>query len=223
MAIAYVNGASGAFPGDSQTTITTPATSLTAGNRLVVLVRWSTGGGSISSVTDTAGNTYSLVRTQAGLSSSLAMYEVNNCLGHGSNVVTVTFNVSVAFRSMCAAQYSGSSGYSLSVHASSHVNTGALAPAVGVPAADALVVLGVQVDDAAGDWTAGSGMTERVADAVNVCMLSDAILTTSTSLEPTAANTSAQPKISVIGVFTPVATGGGGGLRFPKGMSGGLV
>ena len=62
MAIAYVNSAT-PLTNQSGTNIALGATSLTSGNLIVVHVRYNFGV-TISSITDTAGNTYAQIDTQ---------------------------------------------------------------------------------------------------------------------------------------------------------------
>ncbi len=107
--IAFVN-ATGANDATSALTIATPALSVTAGNTIIVSVSsYTATKRTVSSITDTAGNTYTRCGNQeAGdASHDQEVWVAANILGNASNVVTVTFSGSAAWRYVIAAQYSG--------------------------------------------------------------------------------------------------------------------
>jgi len=113
MAIAFVNASANVATG-SGTTLATPATSLTAGNFIVVgIARHSTNHG-LNSLTDTAGNVY--INSGANFNtaqSSLTIWYCANCLGNGANVVTADYGVGVTNRSLVTMQFSGLADYPL--------------------------------------------------------------------------------------------------------------
>lgn len=204
MAIARVNS-SQVFGAGGSATVASPATSLTAGNRIVIGVRWTTGGFSISGVADTAGNTYTLIKTFAGaLTTTLAMYECNNCLGHASNVVTVTFSGSATNRSLLTAQYSGSANYARQATAWMDLTASAADVTVNstLTLTDALVVVAWQVNATGTTLTAGTNLTKVVEDSSAVQMLQEAIVTSSTTITPSGTSTdSAADKLIISTVF----------------------
>lgn len=105
MAIAFVN-AGYANPGSTASALT-QTQNVTTGNALVVFVGWNTSGVTVTSVTDTAGNTYTPLTQQA--SSTLAFgqaFYALNVTGNASNRVTVNFSGSTFCRVYCL-QYSG--------------------------------------------------------------------------------------------------------------------
>jgi len=207
MAIARVNESSGTFAGGSSSTVVTPAASLTAGNRCIVSFRWTTSGITITSVVDTAGNTYTLIRLHASeTTTSLAVYECNNCLGDASNVITATFSAGATNHSAVAVQYSGLSDYDIVAAASGNVNAGAIARQR-FELSDGLVLNFVQVNAASGTWAAGSGMTLVVEDSANVQMLAEAIVTTATSVVPSPTSSSNAAKDQVAVLFTTLGVG----------------
>lgn len=113
MPIARVTDVSAEDSGFTQTnTRTTGAFNLTAGNGVAVGVRWETDNGTtISSVADTAGNTYTRV---ASTLSSIGQFNIewwicqSAAAGHATNDVTVTFSSSNPyFKAAAAIQYSG--------------------------------------------------------------------------------------------------------------------
>lgn len=107
MAIALVNRAQGGNSG-SATSITSPATAHTAGNLLVALISCSQGS-SVSSITDTAGNTWIQAGEEwVGASTNRKrIYYAWNCLGHAANVITVNFVAAVTYRVVVVQQFSG--------------------------------------------------------------------------------------------------------------------
>lgn len=107
--IAFVN-ATGANNASSAGTIATPAFSVTAGNTIIVSVSsYTATKQTVSSITDTAGNTYTRCgnREAGDASHDQEVWVAANILGNASNVVTVTFSGSAAWRYVIAAQYSG--------------------------------------------------------------------------------------------------------------------
>ena len=70
----------------------------TAGNLNILAIGWNDQGASITSVTDSAGNTYQVaVPTFRGGGLSQAIYYAANILSSGSNTVTVTFDQPAQF------------------------------------------------------------------------------------------------------------------------------
>jgi hypothetical protein len=110
--IAFVN-ATGAYSGAaSAPTIVTPAFSVTAGNTIIVCVSSYTPNNirTVSSITDTAGNTYTICGNRESYDPTTHDQEIwvaANIVGNASNVVTVTFSGGAKWRYVIAAQYSG--------------------------------------------------------------------------------------------------------------------
>lgn len=108
MAVAYVNGAS-AVQGSVGTTDTlvTSAQNHVAGNALVVyILRHS--GATISSINDTAGNTFTdSTFTSSVFDVRLDAYYVSNILGNASNQITVVLTGSISSWWVVVDQYSG--------------------------------------------------------------------------------------------------------------------
>lgn len=93
----------------SAPTATIPYTlAQTAGDLNVVVVGWNDTTATVQSVTDTAGNTYTLAfpATQ-GTSITQAIYYAKNIKAGASNTVTVTFNQAAAFLDVRVMEYSG--------------------------------------------------------------------------------------------------------------------
>lgn len=106
MTISFVN-AGYANPGTT-TTAQTAVQNVTTGNFLVVFVGWNTSGVSVTSVVDTAGNTYTPLTQRASSTFAFGQlfYSVN-VSGNASNKVTVTFSGTVTNCRVYSAQYSG--------------------------------------------------------------------------------------------------------------------
>jgi hypothetical protein len=96
-------------------TVSTTAGSVTTGESLVAVVSYDPST-TISSIFDTAGNTYSLAANNTGGLGKLALYYGENVTGHASNVLTVNFSNSafavahlIKLTGASAAPYDGAS------------------------------------------------------------------------------------------------------------------
>lgn len=108
-AIAFVNVGVGTAD-ISATTIAAAATSHTAGNLLVVGIAWSGSAITVSSIANTAGDTF--VQVSGALNTSNAnertdLWYVSSAIGNASDTVTVTFSAGATLRRVIVAQYSG--------------------------------------------------------------------------------------------------------------------
>src|SRR5580692_1006671 len=107
MAISFVNAAAN-FNGSSAASIAAPATSLTAGNLIVVAVRFgSTNIANVSGISDTAGNAYRFVVSTISNSAGVGLWYSANVSGNASNVVTASFSPNLAATSIVTMQFSG--------------------------------------------------------------------------------------------------------------------
>lgn len=113
MPIAYVNGTSNSDVDTPATTLALPALSVTTGNCIVLVIvgRDATAGDrAVSSISDTAGNSYSRLGAQYDNATYTARAEIwaaFNITGNASNVITVTYGGTCNERYVCAAQLSG--------------------------------------------------------------------------------------------------------------------
>ena len=99
---ARVNQANGNnYTGSTALTQATSAFAATAGNHIAVISR----GGAVTSVVDTAGNTY--VKAGGDADGVQELWYAENILGNASNVVTVNFAAATAYRDVTAIQHSG--------------------------------------------------------------------------------------------------------------------
>lgn len=211
MAFAFVNS-SATFAAGSSTTVASAATSLTTGNLIVAQVRHP---GTVSSVADTAGNTYVLADNTptASFGTKFEVWYCLNATGNASNVVTVTFSASIANRGLITAQYSQTTGAYLlaSTNKLSTGGSGVSIPVTSVTVTDGLALCLCNVEATGTTWTAGSGMTTVTQDGSNVQYLADRIVSTLTTV-PIAVTSSSTANKQVIGlVFSGPAGGSGGG------------
>jgi hypothetical protein len=93
------------------TTSALPGFVATAGNAIIVVVSSYTAGGGIpvSSISDTAGNTYTACGTPVGIDANhmMEVWCAKNITGNASNVVTITHDGSAVYRKTAVLHYSG--------------------------------------------------------------------------------------------------------------------
>ena len=108
--IAFVQ-VNAATPQTNQSAVTVAYTSAqVAGDTNILAIGWNNTTSNITSVTDSAGNTYQLaVPTASGSGISQAIYYAKNikAAAAGTNTVTVTFSASTPFVDIRALEYSG--------------------------------------------------------------------------------------------------------------------
>ncbi len=108
MVIAFVNGAQN-FLTATGISIAAPATNHTSANLIVVI--GSCGGGdatNITSITDTAGNTYTRINGAFdSFAGNVEIWYAKNIIGNASNIVTTNFNTTYIDRGIRVHQYSG--------------------------------------------------------------------------------------------------------------------
>ncbi|HEY4210838.1 MAG TPA: LysM peptidoglycan-binding domain-containing protein [Steroidobacteraceae bacterium] len=108
---AYVQGNSNDPQSPTNTVSVTFTSAQTAGHLNVIAIGWNNATSTISSVTDTAGNTYTLAigpTTASGNGRQSIYYAKNiNAAAANSNTVTVTFSGSVPYPDLRATEYSG--------------------------------------------------------------------------------------------------------------------
>ena len=107
--IEFVNSGGNQNNGGSST-IAASAFAATAGNSIVVLTsNYTSGGMAVTSITDTAGNSYSRAGSAGGGDANHTMeaWLAHDITGNAANVVTVNFAGSAAYRAVIALQYIG--------------------------------------------------------------------------------------------------------------------
>jgi hypothetical protein len=168
-AIALVNTDKGGTAANSSSEVT-GGVSATAGNLLVVMIAIANNALTVSSITDTAGNTYTqcsgaLIQSQSSVG-TLDIWYAKNILGNATNVVTVNYSALSQFGgSIKVHQYSGADTTSPfetattgSATAATAVTSSSFSPAasgnVNVAHADTSLVTPT--------WTAGTNYTLQV-------------------------------------------------------------
>jgi hypothetical protein len=152
-------------PPDSQTSVQVAYNSAqTAGNLNVVFIAWNNNSGSVSSVTDTLGNTYTkgIGPTVSSVSPtrSQAVYYCSNIKGSSGNTVKVTMSAAEPWIDVRILEYTGPWVYDTSVGAIGSNSATASSGTVTSTANNDLLVSGTYSD--AGTAGAGAGFTQRI-------------------------------------------------------------
>jgi hypothetical protein len=167
---AFVNGAA-QFSGADAATIVSTAASQTAGNTLIVSTR-STSGATVTSMTDTAGNTFMRIAREPYTTggSMIEMWAAYDTLGHATNQVTVTYSASNSNRAVNHVQFSGLAEVSAleAVADIEGVVTSLTTPTMWTTVADGVIVSFAQIDDTGRTWTPDTGYTSGAQDASTV-------------------------------------------------------
>ncbi|HUL99358.1 MAG TPA: putative collagen-binding domain-containing protein, partial [Mycobacterium sp.] len=177
-------------PQTAQSTVTVSyAQPQTTGNLNVVVVGWYSTNATITSVTDSAGNTYAVA---APLKHSSQMYQAiyyakNIGASAAGNVVTVKFSAAVQFADIRLAEYSGLDTVNPFDTTSSGTGSPATATSGNVTTSKPVELL-VGAGDTSGLFTAaGSGYTKRVITNPDGDILEDRVVTATGSYAATAA------------------------------------
>ena len=155
---AVVNTARGSnASGSSVSSISTGSVSHTTGNLVVVACRNYILG--TTTVTDTAGNTYTaLTRYSDGANDAFQWFYAKNITGHASNVVTCNFSTASSYVAVIAFQVSGASTTSPlqsetgALHSASTTWT---SPTFSTTGAYSIVFFGASIYNVGVTWTAG--------------------------------------------------------------------
>lgn len=168
MALAFVSRANTPTHATG-TSVASPAQSHTTGNLLVVCIQAQSGGTALSSVTDTAGNTYtkttsSPVNNGGGVNYDY-IYYAKNVTGNASNIITATWAVSYNYLAIAVYEFSGADTTapfvtdSTGSGASTNMTTGTLSLG-GV----SCVIVAIMENDSANVTAAGTGYTKAITD-----------------------------------------------------------
>ena len=171
----------------------------TQGDLNVVVVGWNDTTSTVQSVSDSAGNTYSLaVGPTSGTGLRQSIYYSANIVG-GSNTVTVTFNQAAAYPDIRVLEYrgittldvvAGASGSSASANSGSATTTSANE-----------LIFGANTV-ATGNSAAGSGFTSRIITSPDLDLAEDKTVTTAGSNSATATLTAAGPWVMQMATFS---------------------
>ena len=183
----------------------------TAGNTNILAIGWNNATSNITSVTDSAGNTYQLaVPTARGSGVSQAIYYANNikAAAAGTNTVTATFNTATPYVDVRALEYSGLdpvNPFDVGTSASG-TGTSANSGTVTTTAANALI-FGAGITTG-GFSTAGTNFTTRIITIPDADIAQDRIVTATGAYSATAPVSGAW--VMQVATFKAAAAGGGG-------------
>ena len=189
-AVLYVQGNS-ADPSTAVSSRTIPYTlAQAAGNLNVVAVSWGGTSASVSSVTDTKGNTYALAVGPTALTGfgSASIYYAKNIVAAaaGTNSVTVIYSASVGGVDIRIAEYSGLSTTSPVDVTAASTGTGALTSSGSVTTTNANDLLVGSNATSTGTSGSGSGFTQRIITPFNGNILEDEVVSAVGSYAATA-------------------------------------
>lgn len=178
--VARINTGTGGFTGGSATTIATAATSLTTGNFIVACVRRGTASISVSSVTDTAGNTYhhaiGPIESGAG---AVEIWYSENVTGNASNVVTANFSGATISRSIITAQFYGMATSSSLDQTASGTSTGASPVTSGsltTTRGNEVLIVAAEVSVTGSTWTEQANVGRVLQDSSAVMVVGSTYL-----------------------------------------------
>jgi len=154
-----------ATPQSPAASVAATYTTQTAGNMNVVVIGWNNATGTVTSVTDTAGNTYQIAAPLTrSATQSQAIYYAKNIAG-GANTVTVVLSATSSFPDLRAMEYSGldqTSPLDTSASATGGVTTASSGPLTTTFASSLIVGAGTTPGSFS---AAGAGFTQRIITA----------------------------------------------------------
>lgn len=159
-------------------TLLAPAFNLTAGNSVVIQARIYPPTTTVTSFTDTALNTYTLVNTFSTASNGYGVYYLcSNCLGNATNVVKLTGSTTFSFTGFGVWQIAGGQVV-FDVGASAFSGTGSTLTSASFNTAYAdSVVLPSGWSNTAANYTPGTGYTQD-GIATNLAIWEHKVFTT---------------------------------------------
>ncbi len=174
----------------------------TLGDLNVVVVGWNDTAATVQSVTDSAGNNYSLaIGPTSGTALRQSIYYAAN-IASGSNTVTVTFSQAAAYPDVRILEYQGVTTLDVTAGASGG-SASASSGAATTTSANELIFGANTVFT--GNATAGSGFTARIITSPNGDIAEDEVLTTAGSNSATATLTSSGPWVMQMVTFSAVS------------------
>lgn len=185
----YVQG-NNAVPQSPQSTVSVPYLSAqTAGNLNVVVVGWNDTAASITSVTDSAGNSYQVaLPTAQGNGMSQALYYARNISASAANAnkVTITFSQAAAYPDIRIMEYKNvdpTNPFDVGASATGSAATANSGNVTTTAAPELLVGAGMTQGVFSG---AGSGYTKRMITSPDGDVVEDRVVSTSGSYNATA-------------------------------------
>lgn len=195
--------------GGTGTSLAFAAINVSTGNLMVIGIIINNGSAiTISSITDTASNTYTqaIRDRQSAESTSLDIWYAQNVTGNASNVITANFSGSAGYAFMYAAQYSGAATASALDQTSTGYTTGTSVASSAFTTTQADEVLtAIGYYSSADTPTAGSGYT-MVSDAALRCLYEYQIVSSiQSSVTAGYSTTGSNSKMVVVATFKAVA------------------
>jgi PKD repeat protein len=207
LAFVQVNAAT---PQTNQTQVLVTYTSAqVAGDTNILAIGWNNTTSTITSVTDSAGNTYHLaVPTASGSGVSQAIYYANNIKAAvaGTNTVTVTFSASTPFVDIRALEYSGLdpvNPFDVGTSASGN-GTSANSGTVTTTAAGELIFGAAMTQGVFS--AAGTNFTNRIITAQDGDIAEDRFVTTTGTYSATASLSGSAAWVMQVATFKAAAT-----------------
>ncbi len=215
MALAFVNSTNGGLNnGGTTTALAADAQTHTAGNLLVVGIRYfKDAGQTITSIMDTASNSYfqAIEDVNAGNDSNQLWY-AKNINGNASNVVTVNFSAGAAYCDVIVMQYSGADLSSPldTTAGGGHTSAGTTtSDAFTTTQADEVIVACGQLAQLNSAWSAGSGYGDLTPSPNDVAAMQDKIVSSiQTSVTASMDNSGNGGKSITVATFKMAGAGG---------------
>lgn len=211
--ISYTSVATGADnDGGNATTIATTAGLNTAiGDLIVVGTRnYNFASQVVSTITDTAGNTYSkATSTDSSALDRTEIWYTKATASHSNNIITVTFTSNTQYRNVIATKYTGAADSPLDTTAISTTQTTntVTSNSFTTSQAEEVIVSFAQAASTASNWTAGGSSTERAETTYGVTMQQDWIVSSiQTGQTVSASHGSAATKTIIVATFKGTAT-----------------
>lgn len=225
MAITFKNSAVNSGSASSTSVATTSGLNVATGDTLIVCTsNYTSGGVLVSSISDTAGNSFSRCGGTGGGNSSHTMevWVATNCTANSSDTITVTFASSAAYRQLAVLLYSGLAASNVYDSGSSFAsdNGYTLRTPVVTTANNNELIVGWYVN-----WDGTSTITDTSPYTIRANQASDAvaadnIIATASTGNYVELDSSNQNAIYICGSRTFVgSTGGTPGTATPSGVS----
>ncbi len=201
--ISFVQVAAATPQSSLQTVTVSYPLAQTAGDLNIVVVGWNDATSTVSSVSDSAGNSYALaLGPTTGVNLRQSIYYAPNVRG-GANTVTVRFNQAAAFPDVRVLEYKGLNTTSPldAAHGASGNSATANSGAAATTAATELIFGADMVYT--GNKTPGSGFTARIITSPDSDLAEDETVSSTGSYAATAALTSSGNWVMQVATFKP--------------------
>jgi hypothetical protein len=193
------------------TNIAASAYSSVAGNLIVAVVRHANG--TISSVTDTAGDTFTRAIGPIGTDPDVELWYAANVAGHSSNAVTANFSASGSFRSIVVTEYEGLQAATPLDATDSGTAAGTTVTSAGftTTTANQLIVFGGSTNLAGCNTCTTSGSYIRRWWNTELALFDRIVTTTQSGVTAAITFTGGNAAALTLGTFKVTSGGGGGG------------